>query len=56
LEEAERATILERLDALEASVHTASFVSNYQTFINAVASHMTIILPFMPALAQMLNK
>ncbi len=56
LDEAERATILERLDSLERSVHTASFVSNYQAFINAVASHMTIILPFVPALAQLLGR
>ena len=32
------------------------FVSNYQAFINSVANHMTIILPFIPALAQMLSR
>jgi hypothetical protein len=52
----ERIKILEKLDALEQSIHSDDFLSNYQAFINAVASHMTIILPFIPALTQMLGR
>ena len=51
----ERTMILEKLDALEKSVDSRDFLSKYQAFINAVASHMTIILPFIPALTQMLG-
>jgi len=51
----EREIILERLDSLENSVHSRDFLSKYQEFINAVASHMTIIAPFLPALTQMLG-
>lgn len=53
--EAERANILEKLDAMETSLNSSSFLSKYQAFMNAVASHMTVILPFIPALAQMLK-
>jgi hypothetical protein len=52
----EKAMIMEKLDALEKSVHSPDFLSRYQAFINAVASHMTIILPFIPALTQMLGR
>jgi hypothetical protein len=52
----ERNIILEKLDALEKSVHSDDFLSQYQAFINAVANHMTIILPFIPALTQMLGQ
>lgn len=38
---------------MEASLNSSSFLSSYQAFINAVASHMTLILPFIPALTQM---
>jgi hypothetical protein len=51
----ERVMILEKLSALEKSSHSGGFVSHYQAFINAVASHMTIILPFIPALTQLLR-
>jgi hypothetical protein len=53
--EDEKAIVLEKLSALEKSIHSTDFILNYQAFINAVASHMTIILPFIPALAQMLG-
>jgi hypothetical protein len=56
LDNNERQMILEKLDALEKSVHSSDFLSKYQVFINAVASHMTIILPFIPALSQMLGR
>ena len=52
----ERKVILEKLDALEKSVHSDDFVSKYKEFINIVADHMTIILPFLPALSQMLGR
>ena len=54
-DDTEKGMILEKLDVLEQSLHSPDFVSRYQAFINAVASHMTIILPFIPALSQMLG-
>jgi len=51
----ERKTILEKLDALERSVHSHDFLSKYKDFINTVASHLTIVAPFLPALSQMLG-
>jgi hypothetical protein len=55
-DDTERGAILDKLDALEKSVRSTDFLSKYQSFINAVASHMTIILPFIPALTQMLGR
>lgn len=54
-DDSERTSILGKLDALEQSLHNQDFLSKYQAFMNAVASHMTIILPFIPALTQMLG-
>ena len=54
-DDAEKNLILDKLDKFEKSLHSEHVVSRYQDFINAVASHMTIILPFLPALAQMLK-
>jgi hypothetical protein len=51
----DRREILEKLAALEKSVNSGDFTSKYKEFINIVADHMTIILPFLPALTQMLG-
>jgi len=51
----ERKIILEKLDALERSIHSHDFLSKYKDFINTVASHLTIVAPFLPALSQMLG-
>jgi hypothetical protein len=51
----DRRAILEKLEALEKSVNPDDFTSKYKEFINIVADHMTIILPFLPALTQMLG-
>jgi hypothetical protein len=50
----ERDYILERLNELEASKGTSSFIEKYQAFIGAAADHMTLIAPFIPLLTQML--
>jgi hypothetical protein len=52
---AEKKAILDKLTELEGAINSEHVVSRYQEFINVVASHMTIILPFIPALAQMLK-
>lgn len=52
----EKKMILEKLATLEKSAHSDSFMSKYKEFINVVANHMTIIAPFLPALAQMLGQ
>jgi len=52
----ERNAILSKLGDLEKAVNTGDFLSKYQEFISTVANHMTIILPFIPALTQMLGR
>lgn len=55
-DERERAVVIEKLDHLEQALHTRTFLQKYQDFINSVASHITIIMPFIPALTQMLGR
>lgn len=52
----DRRAILEKLEALEKSVNSRDFTSKYKEFVNVVANHMTIVLPFLPALTQMLAR
>ena len=47
----ERAEILKRLDKLEQATDRKSASESYEAFITAAASHMTLIAPFLPALA-----
>ena len=54
-DDAAKSLILDKLSKFEKSLHSEHVVSRYQDFINAVASHITIIMPFLPALAQMLK-
>lgn len=44
-----------RLDELEAARGTPEAVSAYQRFMAAAANHMTLLAPFLPALAQVLG-
>jgi len=55
-ESEERKEIAERLDALEQAKDTPSFGKRYTDFIAAAANHMTILLPFIPVLTEMLHK
>ena len=55
LNEAERSTIISRLDALESAKGTTGFLPAYQSFISSVADYMTIFGPFILALTQMLS-
>jgi hypothetical protein len=52
----ERAAILDRVHAIEASVASPGYLTAYQQLIAAAANHMTIIAPFLPALAQLAQK
>jgi hypothetical protein len=52
----EQKDILERLTALEQAKESRSFAQQYSEFIGAAANHMTLIAPFIPALAEMLQK
>jgi hypothetical protein len=54
-DESPRTQILARLDDLERAKGSGGFLSAYQTFIGAVADHMTIFSPFIPALTLMLS-
>jgi len=51
----ERTQILSRLNELEAAQGTDTFIQRYQGFIASAANHMTVLAPFIPALAQMLG-
>ncbi|MCY3902280.1 MAG: hypothetical protein OXF76_03865 [Caldilineaceae bacterium] len=47
--------LLERVDDMERSKGTGSFIGAYQEFIAAAAAHMTVIAPAIPALTTMLT-
>jgi hypothetical protein len=51
----ERDSILERLTALERDQHSTSFATRYAEFVNAAANHVTLLAPFLPALAAMVQ-
>jgi hypothetical protein len=51
----ERKALITRVSALEEGSRSGSFLSAYQQFIAAAANHMTIVAPFLPALAQLAN-
>ena len=51
----ERAAILVKLGQLQQAQGPGGFLAAYQKFITAVADHMTIFAPFLPALTQMLS-
>lgn len=48
--------VLARLDEFESAVHKPTCLEKFQAFINDAASYMTLLAPFMPALAAMLSK
>jgi hypothetical protein len=52
----EQKDVLEKLTALEQATESRSFGKRYAEFISAAANHMTLIAPFIPALAEMLQK
>lgn len=51
-----RDELIAAVRALEASKDKASFGKSYQAFIASSANHMSIVAPFLPALATMLAK
>ncbi len=52
----ERGKILEAFAALQASHGKPSFAQRYTDFMAAAANHITVIVPFIPALTEMLHK
>jgi hypothetical protein len=52
----ERRKILEASTALEESHGKAPFAQRYTDFMAAAANHITVIVPFIPALTEMLHK
>jgi hypothetical protein len=46
--------VLLKMDELKDSIGSSSFSEKYNNFIQSVAAHMTIILPFIPALSKLL--
>jgi hypothetical protein len=55
-ESAERRKILDALTALQESHGKPSFAQRYTDFIAAAANHIAVIVPFVPALTEMLHK
>jgi hypothetical protein len=51
----ERAKVIQLLDKTEAAKDKATFLSAYQNLIAAVADHMTVLGPFLPALTQLIQ-
>jgi hypothetical protein len=50
----EREQISSSIDSLESSCGTRDFIWNYQQFMSVIADHMTVFMPFLPALARLL--
>ncbi len=50
-----RDAMLERVRELEAAVGTPTFAQRYQQLLSIAADHMTVLLPFLPALTQLLQ-
>jgi hypothetical protein len=55
-DEVERRKILEAFTALQESHGKPSFSHRYTDFMAAAANHITVIVPFIPALTEMLHK
>jgi hypothetical protein len=51
----EQTSILGRLSALEAAQNSPSFAQRYAELISAAANHVTVLAPFLPALADMVR-
>ena len=51
----EQEEILQRLSALEAAQNSHSFAERYVDLISVAANHMTLLAPFLPALADMVR-
>jgi hypothetical protein len=45
----------EQVDAMQAAAGTQTFVQAYQKFVSVAADHLTLFLPFLPALTQLLS-
>lgn len=54
-DEAARADILARIDALESTQGTGGFLAAYQSFMATASNHITVFGPLLPFLAQMLS-
>ena len=55
-DETEREKLTELVSQVEAAHDQKSFVASYQALIASAANHMTIITPFLPALAEILTR
>jgi hypothetical protein len=53
--EDERTQILNKLGELEVAKGTGGFTQKYQEFIATAANHVSLLVPFIPALTQMLG-
>ena len=47
--------LFEQVDAMHAAVGTKTFLGAYQQFVSVAADHLTLFLPFLPALTQLLS-
>jgi len=54
-DEAERDNILARIEDLENSEGSGSFLQAYQNFMASAAAHMTVFAPLLPLLTKMLS-
>lgn len=51
----ERTTLLDRVSELESHQNTPGFARKYAEFMSLAANHMQVVLPFVPALTQLLT-
>lgn len=55
LDSHDRTSLQNRLDELEAAVNTPSYATKYKEFMQTAANHVTVLAPFLPALASFLT-
>lgn len=54
-DEGRREALMASIAAMETSQGTPGFLPHYQAFMQAAANHMTVIVPLLPALAQLIS-
>jgi hypothetical protein len=55
LDGSQRTQLLERIGSMEAAPDQHTFIERYQSFMALAADHVTIVAPFLPALAVLLT-
>jgi hypothetical protein len=55
IEQREKAQLLDRIDAMKQAEGSSGYIQKYKDFIQNAANHMSVVSPFLPALAGLLT-